>query len=158
MEGVAKEAGVAKQTIYRWWPSRGALIAECLIDRTLMPIELVVPDTGDLHKDVEDWLMSSFSILQEPRGGQLLRSLVAAAAEDSDVGDQLATSLGVERHLSERLVIGIRDGQLPEDAPIEQLGQAVIGIMILQALGKRSIDLAPVRQFVRFLLGGGSAA
>ena len=48
----------------------------------------------------------------------------------SAAGD-LATSLGVERHLSERLAIGIRNRQLAEDAPIEQLGQAGLVILIL---------------------------
>jgi len=30
MEGIAATAGVGKQTVYRWWPSKGAVIAECL--------------------------------------------------------------------------------------------------------------------------------
>ena len=36
MEGVAADAKVGKQTIYRWWPSRSALVADCLAERLLL--------------------------------------------------------------------------------------------------------------------------
>ncbi|MCU1408128.1 MAG: TetR/AcrR family transcriptional regulator [Microbacteriaceae bacterium] len=152
VEGIAKEAGVGKQTIYRWWPSRGALIAECLIDGRLFPLDFAVPDTGDLMEDVGMWVRRVLSILDAPNGGALLRSLVAAAAEDAGVGEHLSESLGVERYLSERLMIGIRDGQLPQDAPVEQLGQAILGTIIVQALGRIRGHTSPIDQLVRFLL------
>ncbi|MBE7955331.1 TetR/AcrR family transcriptional regulator [Microbacterium oxydans] len=148
IEGIAKEAGVGKQTIYRWWSSRGALIADCLVDGRLIPVDFVVPDTGDLFADVETWLQSVFSILASAQGQALLQSLVAAAAEDAAVGAHLGSSLGVEQHLSERLRGGIRDGQLPEDAPVAQIGRAILGAIIVDSLGRESrgpdgiIDLA----------------
>ncbi|WP_414171669.1 TetR/AcrR family transcriptional regulator [Clavibacter tessellarius] len=120
IEGVAKEAGVGKQTIYRWWPSRGALIAECMTEGRLIPVEFAVPDTGDLLADIERWLTGVLAVLDAPTGGPLVRSLVAAAAEDEAVGDSLSASLGVDRDLSERLASGIRAGQLPADAPVEE--------------------------------------
>src|SRR5688572_3560572 len=54
IEGVAARAGVGKQTIYRWWPSKGAV----LFDAFLMLSEgaegepPVLPDTGDLEADL----------------------------------------------------------------------------------------------------------
>ena len=36
MEGIAATAGVGKQTVYRWWPSKGAVIAECLLEGKLL--------------------------------------------------------------------------------------------------------------------------
>ena len=50
IEGIAKEAGVGKQTIYRWWRSRGALIAECLTEAVSFRLDLAAPDTGDLGR------------------------------------------------------------------------------------------------------------
>lgn len=151
IEGIAKEAKVGKQTIYRWWPSRGALIGECLADGRLIPVDFVVPDTGDLSADVETWLRSVLSILEKPQGGVLLRSLVAAATEDASVGAHLGESLGVEKYLSERLRGGIRDGQLPEDAPVEQLGRAILGAIIVESLGREAHDPGSVVALTRYL-------
>lgn len=151
IEGIAKEAGVGKQTIYRWWPSRGALIGECLAEGLLVPVDFVVPDTGDLSADVETWLRSVLAILEEPQGGVLLRSLVAAATEDASVGAHLGESLGVEKYLSERLRGGIRDGQLPEDAPVEQLGRAILGAIIVESLGREAHDPGSVVALTRYL-------
>lgn len=152
IEGIAKQAGVGKQTIYRWWPSRGALIADCLTDGRLIPIDFVVPDTGDLPTDVEQWLDGALSVLGAPNGVELLRSLIAAAAEDAAVGEHLSESLGVERSLSERLAIGIRDGQLPESTPVELLGHAILGAIIVQSLNRQNHGPESVRQLVHFLL------
>lgn len=54
----------------------------------------------------------------------------------------------MEQHLSERLRGGIRDGQLPEDAPVAQIGRAILGAIIVESLGREThgpdgiIDLA----------------
>ncbi|CCE74107.1 TetR/AcrR family transcriptional regulator [Clavibacter nebraskensis] len=157
IEGVAKEAGVGKQTIYRWWPSRGALIAECMTEGRLIPVEFAVPDTGDLLADIERWLTDVLAVLDAPAGGPLVRSLVAAAAEDEAVGDHLGSSLGVDRGLSERLASGIRAGQLPADAPVEELGQAILGVIVLRVLGRKADHAESVTRLVRFVLGSGGA-
>jgi AcrR family transcriptional regulator len=151
IEGIAREAGVGKQTIYRWWKSRGALIAECLIEGRLLPVDFDVPNTGDLLADVSTWLTTVMSVLETPNGGALVRSLVAAGSEDAEVGDRLSASLGVDRSLSERLAIGIRDGQLPEGAPVDQLGQAILGTIILQALERRPASADSLQKLLRFL-------
>ena len=82
MEGIAAEAKVGKQTIYRWWPSRSALIAECLVEGMLIPDWFVPADSGDLRADVTGWLTSILEYLQQPGNTTLLRSLVVAAAEN----------------------------------------------------------------------------
>lgn len=151
IEGIAKEAGVGKQTIYRWWPSRGALIGECLAEGRLIPVDFVVPDTGDLAADVEAWLRSVLSILDAPQGGVLLRSLVAAATEDAGVGKHLGENLGVEEHLGSRLRAGIRAGQLPEGAPVQELGRAILGAIIVESLGREERDPESIVRLTQFL-------
>src|SRR5580692_11599443 len=44
IEGIAARAGVAKQTIYRWWPSKIDILFDTLIDDASS--QLAVPDTG----------------------------------------------------------------------------------------------------------------
>jgi AcrR family transcriptional regulator len=151
IEGIAREAGVGKQTIYRWWPSRGALIGECLAEGRLFPVDFAVPDTGDLTADVETWLRSVLSLLDAPGGRALLRSLVAAATEDAGVGAHLSESLGVEQHLSTRLRAGILAGQLPADAPVTQIGRAILGAIIVETLGGDEGDPQAIAQLIRHL-------
>jgi AcrR family transcriptional regulator len=50
IEAVAKLAGCGKPTIYRWWPSRPALLLE-VYDRVVQQ-EMVAPDGKDLAKDL----------------------------------------------------------------------------------------------------------
>jgi len=154
IEGIAKEAGVGKQTIYRWWRSRGALIAECLTDGRLFRLELEAPTTDDLAADVQEWTSRVLSILESHNGESLLRSLVAAAAEDADVGNHLSETLGVDRQLAERLEIGVREGQLPVDTPVDQLGQAIMGAIVLQVLARSDDYAEGLPRLIRFILGG----
>ena len=152
MEGIAKEAGVGKQTIYRWWPSRGALIVDCMIEGRLIPLDIDIPDTGELRRDLDAWLESILTVVADPRGGSLLRSLVAAAAEDAAVGDRLAESLGADQTLSLRFASAARIGQLAADAPVDQLGLAILGAITLPILARRPIDLIEFRRLVDYLI------
>jgi hypothetical protein len=49
IEGVALRAGVAKTTIYRWWPDKTALALDALWSLQ----ELPEPDTGALATELE---------------------------------------------------------------------------------------------------------
>ena len=75
IEGIAQEAGVGKQTIYRWWKSKGEIIADSLLDGLIFNERLTLPDTGNIQIDLVDWLNSMFTILREPSGEGLVRSL-----------------------------------------------------------------------------------
>ena len=49
IEAIAAEAGVGKQTIYRWWPSKGAVVAEAVLEETLPRVRFT--PTGDFERD-----------------------------------------------------------------------------------------------------------
>ncbi|WP_191256747.1 TetR/AcrR family transcriptional regulator [Amycolatopsis oliviviridis] len=50
IEAVAARSGVNKTTLYRWWPSKDALLAAALRDSGLFALD--VPDTGSLRGDL----------------------------------------------------------------------------------------------------------
>jgi AcrR family transcriptional regulator len=53
VEAIAARAGVGKQTIYRWWPSKGAVVFDALLAEGLgAEGESRLPDTGDLRADL----------------------------------------------------------------------------------------------------------
>ncbi|NYD67573.1 TetR/AcrR family transcriptional regulator [Agromyces atrinae] len=156
MEGVAAEAGVSKQTIYRWWPSKGALIADCLLERRLLPDQLTLPDTGDVRADLTSWIATIFRVLDRA-GESLLRSLIAAAAENVEVGQRLHASLGMESSLTDRLRSAIDAGELRADAPLAEIGEALVGSLILRALSRQTVDEAGAARFVTAVLGASRA-
>lgn len=49
IEAVAAAAGVGKSTIYRWWPSKEALVADALAE--IFRAE-EIPDLGDTHAEL----------------------------------------------------------------------------------------------------------
>ncbi len=52
IEGIAARAKVGKPTIYRWWSSKSELLAECLVDDTLMPDSFRPQTTDDVVDDI----------------------------------------------------------------------------------------------------------
>ena len=88
IEGVAREAGVGKQTIYRWWPSRGALLIDAMVTGR-GAVELELPDTGDLHADLRHVLGAVVGVLTGEQGpllaavlGEMQRDQVLRGAFD----------------------------------------------------------------------------
>jgi len=158
MEGVAAEAGVSKQTIYRWWSSKGELIAESLLEGRLFPDQFVPLETGDIHRDLSSWLHRIFALAEEPQGEFLVRSLIAAAAENADVGRRLNEQLGATDSLTERLQKAVDANQLRADAPLQEIGEALVGAVIMRALSRTPTDGPVIERLVSVVLGFSSAS
>ena len=153
IEGIATEASVSKQTIYRWWPSKGAIVADCLLEGRLLADSLAPPNTGDVRDDLGGWVAEIFGVAEQVVGQTLLGSVIAAAAENADVGRRLHDALAVEGSVIERLQLGIDAGQLATGAPIEELAEALVGALILRALSRKPIEPESARRLVLAILG-----
>lgn len=153
IERIAGEAGVAKQTIYRWWPSKGALVAECLLEGMLLPAQLVPRDTGDLSKDLAAWLDEVFALLGGAAGEKLFRSLIAAAAQNADVAGRLREKLGVGSSLTERFERAVAAGQLSATAPLQEVSEALVGAVIVRALIRAPREPGDQRRIIDAVIG-----
>src|SRR6185312_1951178 len=74
VEAIAARAGVGKQTIYRWWPGRGAVILDALAEAGPPP---PLPDTGDLRADLLLVVRATVAELADPRLSATSRALTA---------------------------------------------------------------------------------
>lgn len=84
MEGVASRAGVSKQTLYRTWPSTGAILFDALLSRSVGEDGVVeLPDTGDLLTDLESLVSATIAELTEPAHDRLLRAVTADIQTDA---------------------------------------------------------------------------
>jgi AcrR family transcriptional regulator len=153
VEGIAADAGVSKQTIYRWWPTKGALIAEAMIEGLLFAGQLTPLDTGDLRLDLVTWLDALFEFAQDERNEALVRSLVAAGAENADVGLRLSESVGAASTLIARLESGIEASELRPDAPVTEIVDALLGAFIVRILTRAPTDAGTATRLVDAVLG-----
>ncbi|NBM18526.1 TetR/AcrR family transcriptional regulator [Streptomyces sp. GC420] len=139
MEGVAARAGVGKPTLYRRWPSKGALVAETVRESFLSaaPGAGVVPlDTGDVEQDLRSWLRRQAVSAADPGNASLILALTAAAAENPHDAEDLYRRLTGPwcTPLVHRLRAGVDAGQLRPDADLEAVADALVGALLFQLL------------------------
>jgi len=83
IEEVAERAGVGKATIYRRWPSRGALALDAFLAE--FQAQLPVRDTGSLRGDLLASLRAWVRAVTKTRAGRMLAGLIAEAQRDPEV-------------------------------------------------------------------------
>lgn len=85
IEGIAARAGVGKQTIYRWWPSRAALVLEAYLagSEAIPP----PPRHDSVRDDVRALLVWLSTVLAQPIGGRVLAGLIADMQHDPDLAE-----------------------------------------------------------------------
>lgn len=118
IEAIAARAGVSKKTIYRWWPSRGAVVLEAVDDAVAAVAEH--PDTGDLAADLHSQLTAVIGLLT-PTETSAAVGLIAEALHDQELAHDLRERLIRPRidEFKERLRQAQRDGQFPADADLD---------------------------------------
>lgn len=80
IEALARRAGVGKQTIYRWWRSKGDVALEALQESLATVVDF--PDSGDLVADLRVQMKGVTRLLGSPTVGPVYRGLLAAAQSD----------------------------------------------------------------------------
>lgn len=82
-ERVARVAGVSKTTLYKWWPSKGALA----LDGYFHAVEptLALPDTGDIRADLISQLRAFAKVMTQTPGGRVLAELIGQSQTDPDL-------------------------------------------------------------------------
>ncbi|GAA1615069.1 TetR/AcrR family transcriptional regulator [Actinoplanes couchii] len=113
---VAKEAGSSKMTLYKWWPTPGALAAEAYFASSQPVLEF--PDTGDLRADLITQLRSFVHWLTG--AGRTVSELIGAAQLDDELARAWKESYAVPRRefARVRLAAAREQGQLAEDADL----------------------------------------
>lgn len=89
MEGIAARAGVSKQTVYRSWPSTGAVLFDALLARSADESgRVAVPNSGDLASDLLTLATGIVAELTDPIEEALLRAVTADLQSDTALAAQ----------------------------------------------------------------------
>ncbi|MYT30734.1 MULTISPECIES: TetR/AcrR family transcriptional regulator [unclassified Streptomyces] len=85
IEGIAARAGVGKQTIYRWWPSKAAVLLDAFGSVVDAYDQEGLPDTGDLAADLKFVLRATADEFNDAAWQAPYRALAAAGANDEEL-------------------------------------------------------------------------
>jgi AcrR family transcriptional regulator len=132
VDDIAAAAGVGKQTIYRWWPSKSAVIMDALI-------ELTDPDPAATPESTREAIrlqMRRVARMFASRQGQLIRELVADAQGDPDLAEDFRRRFFAHRRARGAATIanGIRTGELRPDLDIDDALDVLYGPLWLRLL------------------------
>jgi AcrR family transcriptional regulator len=140
IEGVAARAGVAKTTIYRWWPSKPALVVAVAED---LAETVRTPDTGELRGDLVALLRDVIKVYTTTVAGRLIPGLIADMAEHPDLAEAIGGFWVARREIMvDVLKRGISRGELPRDIDVELTADLLLGPIYYRFLVSR----APLRR------------
>ncbi|HVV20772.1 MAG TPA: TetR/AcrR family transcriptional regulator [Pseudonocardiaceae bacterium] len=106
MEAIAERAGVSKATIYKWWPSRGAVALDGFLAQAQDTI--TVPEGLSTRDALHFQLLALIRLFRDTPSGPLMRALVSQAECDAEIARAVR-----ERWLAPRRAVAIqivRDG------------------------------------------------
>jgi AcrR family transcriptional regulator len=149
-ERVARESGVSKTTLYKWWPSAGSLA----LDGYFHAVEatLAFPDTGDIRADLATQLHQFAELLTETRAGRLLAQLIGQSQTDLPLAAEYRRLYSSERRrlAAERLRRGQEQGQIHADVDVQVVVDQLWGAVYHRLLVP---DEPITTEFVDSLLG-----
>jgi AcrR family transcriptional regulator len=139
VDQIAAAAGVAKQTIYRWWPSKSAVIMEALVELT----DPVPDDLPDSTYEAVRLQMRRVAKMFGSRNGELIRELVADAQGDPVLAKDFRERFFAHRRArgAATLEKGIATGELRPDLDIDDALDVLYAPLWLGLLiGHRPVD------------------
>ncbi|MFQ6395959.1 TetR/AcrR family transcriptional regulator [Nocardia sp. KC 131] len=112
MESIASRSGVNKTTIYRWWPSKDAVLAAALVKSDLLAFAM--PDTGSLRGDLLALMREITQLLTGANTAPIVATVLAAAPRRPELA-AVAHTFFVERLTREQPMFerAIGRGELP---------------------------------------------
>ncbi|KAA9155025.1 TetR/AcrR family transcriptional regulator [Amycolatopsis acidicola] len=130
IKALADEAGVGRQTVYRWWPDKAQVLLAALIDLRERELPVRFEETGETLEDVEKLLKLTYELTHEITGKALI-GLMADAQHDAALSEQLqSTVIGPRRDaLREMLQRGVKAGKLREAVPLPLVVDFAFGTM-----------------------------
>jgi AcrR family transcriptional regulator len=146
IEAVAKLAGCGKPTIYRWWPSRPALLLE-VYDQAVEH-ELLPPEGKDLAKDLCVMLRQVWRLWREDSMGSLYRLILSEMMLEKE-GVRYLREVFIPRRQAFTAIAfqAAKDrGEIPQETDIKLLMDLLYGYSLFRLItGQLDDDQIPDR-------------
>ncbi|XVU26759.1 TetR/AcrR family transcriptional regulator [Actinoplanes sp. CA-054009] len=127
IEGIATRAGVAKQTIYRWWRSKTDILVDAFVADSTQ--ELTLPDTGAFRADLRAYLDELVRFLEVSDSGAVFRALIGEAQHDPELATRLRAEVLPRLRARDRVPFdrAAARGELPAGADVDLLVEQAVG-------------------------------
>ncbi|WP_223835865.1 TetR/AcrR family transcriptional regulator [Streptomyces venezuelae] len=136
IEGIAARAGVAKQTIYRWWKSKVEILLDALTDDALEGLAWAEP-AGTPAEDLTSHLHRVADFFQEP-AGQVLQALLGHAQLDQDTATALRAGFLLRQRERDLAGLGAiverHTGKSPDEDHLNRLADLLLGPVYYRVL------------------------
>jgi len=156
IDRVALRAGVAKQTVYRWYSSKAELVAEGLLQGFVGTPTVPTQDGTDARSDVHEWVRGFATISHDPQAVALIRAAGAAAAENKDIarGFQEQMRSLARASLAQRMDRAAEAGELRRDTPSAAVAEIIVGALIYRLITHEEITDHFVDDLVQTIFDG----
>lgn len=154
IDAIARESGVSKMTIYKWWPSREALLIDAFLRQaaSMLPI----PDNGDAVARISRHA-SAYAVALSGEFGKVQLAVIAECIARTGSARLFAERyLGARRDIAAKIIkTGQKDGSVMSKEPAEDLYDRIYGTLFYQdAFGFRAVTADHARRLVRTVLVG----
>ncbi|HYY29929.1 MAG TPA: TetR/AcrR family transcriptional regulator [Chthoniobacterales bacterium] len=140
IEAVAKLAGCGKPTIYRWWPSRPALLLE--VYDQVVKHELGEPEGKDLARDLATMMRQIWRFWREDCMGSLYRLILSEMMLEKE-GVRYLREVFIPRRqaFTARAFQAAKDrGEIPPETDIKFLMDLLYGYSLFRLLTEQIDD------------------
>jgi AcrR family transcriptional regulator len=152
VDSVAKRASASKQTIYRWWPSIGAMCVDAAL--------ALIPDSPDGGRDPQERITALIVPLEATartgQGHAVLRVALLAASDDKDAGEVWRAWIGRDIRQPLRMLLAELAGKrvIRRDFDLDEVVELLLGplwhrLMIMRAPVREGFCAEQAGNFLR---------
>jgi AcrR family transcriptional regulator len=158
IEAIAARAGVGKQTIYRWWNSKAAVLMEACA--AVVAREVPLPDKGTFIEDLRDYLTHICAFFETQLSKPAIAGLLAEAQCDAELANAFQERLLRQRRTVLRTILerGIERGELRAGLDLDVIMDMIHGALWYRTLLlKAPLDDAFIESVLRQVMTGSVA-
>jgi AcrR family transcriptional regulator len=133
IEAIAADANVGKTTVYRWWPTKAALVADAFAASA--DNELRFPDTGSVYNDIRLQMRGLIRIFRSQRG-KIVAALLAGGQSDPELLEAYRDRFlwPRRRQAYQTLQRGVDRGELPTGCDFDLILDSLYGPILMRFL------------------------
>ncbi len=133
IEAVAADANVGKTTVYRWWPTKAALVADAF--SASADEELRFPNTGSVYTDISLQMRGLIRIFRSQRG-KVVAARIAGGQSDPELIEAYRERFlwPRRRQAYQTLQRGVDRGELPAGCDFDLILDSLYGPILMRFL------------------------